>query len=114
MTAQLNLNNLGAFVGNDPDLIRQMLAAYLRFLPKSVEGIRAALEARKCPELLVELHQLKPNLENIKITLSTGSFDELYNDIKTNGLNSSNHQMVLEVIYKSERAINLIKDELRK
>jgi hypothetical protein len=114
MTVHLNLNKLSAFVGDDPDLIKQMLGAYLRFLPKSVEGIRAALESRRCQELLVELHQLKPNLENIKITLSVGSFDELYDDIKTNGLNSSNHQMVLEIIYKSERVISLIKNELRR
>ena len=114
MTTQLNLNILSSFVGNDPDLMRQMLSAYLRFLPKSVEGLRTALEIHSAPVLLSELHQLKPNLENIRVSLSNGSIEELYQDIKTNGITSINQQMVLEIIYKTEYIINLIKDELRK
>jgi hypothetical protein len=114
MTTQINLNTLSSFVGNDPELMRQMLAAYLRFLPKSIEEIRNALAIHSASVLMRELHQLKPSLENIKVSLSNGSFDDLYNDIKINGITTANQQMVLEIIYKTEYIINLIKDELRK
>lgn len=114
MTTQINLNTLRSFVGNNPELIKEMLEAYIRFLPKSINAIKNALEIQSATSLLKELHQLKPNLENVGICLSDGSFNELYRDIQIRGITSDNRHLVLEVIQKTEDIIMLINDELKK
>jgi hypothetical protein len=114
MTTQLNLNTLRSFVGNDPELVEDILGAYIRFLPKSINAIKNALEIQSASALLKELHQLKPNLENVGVCLSDGSFNDLYRDVQISGITSDNQHLVLEVIQKTEDIIKLINDELKK
>jgi hypothetical protein len=53
----------------------------------------------------MELHQLKPNLENIKINPIGCSFNELSNQIKINGVNDSVDQIIDQLIDRTNKAL---------
>jgi hypothetical protein len=99
-------------VGGEESLLVNVLEAYTDFLPGSLTKLQEVAEQRNGDLVRAELHQLKPNLENIKIHPVGCSFNELSNQIKINGVNESVALIILQLIEKSNKALDWIKDFL--
>lgn len=112
MSMTIDLNNLRRFVGHDPSLVRQMVLAYLRFLPENIQNIKLALLNKDNETLLREIHQLKPNLMNIGVQLESLTFEELYQKLKAEGITPINEQLLCEAVHITERTIGLLQQEL--
>lgn len=112
MSFNLDLSNLKRFVGDDPDLVRQMLLAYLKFLPSNIHNIKSAMGINDLEAVLHEIHQLKPNLMNIGVQLGSITFEDLYQKLKLEGINELNKQLLIEAVEVTEKTIQLLELEL--
>lgn len=112
MSFNLDLSNLKRFVGDDPDLVRQMLLAYLKFLPSNIHNIKSAMGINDHEAVLREIHQLKPNLMNIGVQLGSITFEDLYQKLKLEGINELNKQLLIEAVEVTEKTIQLLELEL--
>jgi len=86
---EVDLTILRDYVGGEENLLINVLEAYTDFLPGSLTKLQEGMDQRNGDLVRVELHQLKPNLENIKIHPVGCSFNDLSNQIKINGINES-------------------------
>ena len=112
MSFNLDLSNLKRFVGDDPELVRQMLLAYTKFLPGNIENIKSAIINNDNEAVLHEIHQLKPNLMNIGVQLGSITFEDLYQKLKLEGINELNKQLLIEAVEVTEKTIQLLELEL--
>ena len=109
---EVDLTILRDYVGGEESLLVNVLEAYTDFLPGSLIKLQEVAEQRNGDLVRAELHQLKPNLENIKIHPVGCSFNELSNQIKINGVNESVALIIIQLIEKSNKALDWIKDFL--
>jgi PAS domain S-box-containing protein len=106
---EVDLTVLRDYVGGEENLLRNVLEAYTDFLPGSLVKLQEGVDQRNGDLVRAELHQLKPNLENIKIQPVGCSFNELSNQIKINGINESVAQIVFQLIEKSNKSLDWIR-----
>jgi CheY-like chemotaxis protein len=106
---EVDLTILKDYVGGEENLLRNVLEAYTDFLPGSLIKLQQGIDQRNGDLVRAELHQLKPNLENIKIQPEGSSFNELSNQIKIDGINESVAQIVFQLIEKSNKSLDWIR-----
>lgn len=99
------------YVGNDESLLINVLEAYISFLPQSLVRLEKALENKDVDALRTELHQLRPNLENLKMTPTKCSFNDLSQRLKTIGIDDTSIIYIKDVIETGEQAIAQITEK---
>ena len=97
-TNEADLSKLREYVGGDEELLRSVIEAYLEFLPASIEKLEKALMDKDADILRTELHQIKPNFENVRLGPINSSFNELSNLIKLKGLDETNVSTVKQLV----------------
>jgi PAS domain S-box-containing protein len=102
---EIDLSVLRDYVGGEESLLINVLEAYRSFLPDSLSKLKAFADQKNGDLVRMELHQLKPNLENIKINPTGCSFNELSNQIKINGINDSVAQIIDQLIERTNKAL---------
>lgn len=105
---EVDLTILRDYVGGEESLLLNVLEAYTSFLPGSLVKLKEGADLKDGDLVRIELHQLKPNLENIKIQPVGCSFNDLSNQIKINGINDSVAQTIDSLIEKSNKALEWI------
>jgi CheY-like chemotaxis protein len=106
---EIDLSVLRDYVGGEESLLINVLEAYRSFLPDSLSKLKDFADQKNGDLVRMELHQLKPNLENIKIHPIGCSFNELSNQIKINGINDSVAQIIDQLIERTNKALLWIK-----
>jgi two-component system, sensor histidine kinase len=109
---EVDLTILRDYVGGDESLLLNVLEAYTTFLPSSLAKLKEGINQKDGDAVRTELHQIKPNLENIKIQPIGGSFNDLSNQIKINGITDSVAQTINLLIERSNRALEWISNFL--
>lgn len=107
----IDVSILKDYVGNDESLLINVLEAYISFLPQSLERLKIALSTSDVDALRTELHQLRPNLENLKLSPTMCTFNDLSNRLKTIGVDETPVLYLQDVIETGEIAIHQIKDK---
>ncbi|WP_148096735.1 response regulator, partial [Aphanothece sacrum] len=107
----IDVSILKDYVGNDESLLINVLEAYISFLPQSLERLKIALSTSDVDALRTELHQLRPNLENLKLSPTMCTFNDLSNRLKTIGVDETSVLYLQDVIETGEIAIHQIKDK---
>lgn len=107
----IDVSMLLDYVGNDESLLINVLEAYISFLPQSLVRLEKALENKDVDALRTELHQLRPNLENLKMTPTKCSFNDLSQRLKTIGIDDTSIIYIKDVIETGEQAIAQITEK---
>lgn len=102
---EIDLSVLSDYVGGEESLLINVLEAYRSYLPDSLSKLKVFADQKNGDLVRMELHQLKPNLENIKINPTGCSFNELSNQIKINGINDSVAQTIDQLIDRTNKAL---------
>ena len=105
---EVDLSTLRDYVGGDEALLVNVLEAYTSFLPGSLAKLKEYSDQQNGDLVRVELHQLKPNLENIKIQPVGCTFNDLSNQIKIHGVNDSVQLTINQLIEKTNKALHWI------
>ena len=105
---EVDLTILRDYVGGEESLLINVLEAYTSFLPESLAKLKEGVDLKDGDLVRIELHQIKPNLENIKIQPVGCSFNDLSNQIKINGINDSVAQTIDQLIEKTNKALEWI------
>ncbi|MFM2000499.1 MAG: hypothetical protein RL204_2446, partial [Bacteroidota bacterium] len=105
---EVDLTILRDYVGGEESLLINVLEAYTSFLPGSLVKLKEGVDLKDGDLVRIELHQIKPNLENIKIQPIGCSFNDLSNQIKINGINDSVSQTIHQLIEKTNKALEWI------
>ncbi|MFZ4784287.1 MAG: response regulator [Flavobacteriales bacterium] len=111
---EADLTKLREYVGGDEELLRSVIEAYLEFLPESINKLEKALLQNDPDALCNELHQIKPNYENVRIGPVNSTFNELSNLIKLKGLDEANIQTVKQLIIQGHTLLEHFKSYLKK
>lgn len=109
---QADLSKLREYVGGDDELLRSVVEAYLEFLPSSIDKLEKALLNKDADVVRTELHQLKPNYENVRLGPVNSSFNELSNLIKLKGLDETNTQVINHLIEQGHNLLEQLKEYL--
>jgi two-component system, sensor histidine kinase len=99
------------YVGNEESLLINVLEAYISFLPQSIERLNKAIANKDVDAVRTELHQLRPNLENLKLYPTKCTYNDLSNRLKTVGLDETTMLYVEDVLKTGEKAINQIREK---
>jgi PAS domain S-box-containing protein len=110
---EADLTKLREYVGGDEELLRSVIEAYLEFLPASINKLEKALLQNDPDALRNELHQIKPNYENVRIGPVNSTFNELSNFIKLKGLDEANIQTVKQLIVQGHTLLEHFKSYLK-
>lgn len=105
---EVDLTTLRDYVGGEESLLINVLEAYTSFLPGSLTKLKEGVDLKNGDLVRIELHQIKPNLENIKIQPVGCSFNDLSNQIKINGISDSVAQTIHQLIEKTNKALEWI------
>lgn len=105
---EIDLTVLRDYVGGEENLLINVLEAYTAFLPGSLAKLKEGADQKNGDLVRIELHQLKPNLENIKIQPNGCSFNELSNLIKIHGINDSVALIIEQLIERTNKALDWI------
>jgi PAS domain S-box-containing protein len=99
------------YVGNEESLLINVLEAYISFLPRSIERLNKAIANKDVDAVRTELHQLRPNLENLKLYPTKCTYNDLSNRLKTVGLDETTMIYLEDVLKTGEKAINQIREK---
>lgn len=108
---KLDFSKLMEYVGDNKELLLNVLVAYQSFLPLSIERLEKAVLTKNIEDIRIELHQIRPNLENLKLSPTRCSFNELSSMLKTNGVSEEASQHLQDILHIAKTALILIQSE---
>ncbi|MFY8138464.1 MAG: hypothetical protein ACOVMR_10180, partial [Flavobacteriales bacterium] len=88
-----------------------VLEAYISFLPQSIERLNKAVASKDVDSIRTELHQLRPNLENLRLYPTKCTYNDLSNRLKTTGLDDTTMLYIEDVLKTGEKAIIQIREK---
>ncbi len=102
---ELDLSMLKQYVGNDVNVLKEVVGGYLEHLPPQLNRLELALVGADVLALRHELHQLKASMEIIGVRPEGLSFAGISNELKTEGLSPLAKAAIDTVIVKGKEAI---------
>ena len=102
---ELDLSMLKQYVGNDSNVLKEVVSGYLEHLPPQLDRLELALVGADVLALRHELHQLKASMEIIGVRPEGLSFAGISNELKTEGLSPLAKAAIQTVIVKGKQAI---------
>jgi CheY-like chemotaxis protein len=101
---ELNLSMLKQYVGNDTNVLKDVVIGYLQHLPPQLDRLELALVGADIIALRHELHQLKASMEIIGVRPDGLSFAGISNELKTEGLSDIAKAAIASVVKKGKQA----------
>jgi len=102
---ELDLSMLKQYVGNDVNVLKDVVSGYLEHLPPQLDRLELALVGSDVPALRHELHQLKASMEIIGVRPEGLSFAGISNELKSEGLSTLAKSAISSVITKGKQAV---------
>jgi PAS domain S-box-containing protein len=102
---ELDLSMLKQYVGNDINVLKDVVNGYLEHLPPQLDRLELALVGSDVTALRHELHQLKASMEIIGVRPEGLSFAGISNELKSEGLSAIAKSAIASVIAKGKEAI---------
>ena len=102
---ELDLSMLKQYVGNDVNVLKDVVSGYLEHLPPQLDRLELALVGSDVLALRHELHQLKASMEIIGVRPEGLSFAGISNELKSEGLSTLSKAAISSVITKGKQAI---------
>ena len=102
---ELDLSMLKQYVGNDINVLKDVVSGYLQHLPPQLDRLELALVGSDIIALRHELHQLKASMEIIGVRPEELSFAGISNELKTEGLSPLAKSAIHSVIIKGKQAV---------
>jgi PAS domain S-box-containing protein len=102
---ELDLSMLKQYVGNDVNVLKDVVSGYLEHLPPQLDRLELALVGSDVLALRHELHQLKASMEIIGVRPEGLSFAGISNELKSEGLSTHAKDAISSVIAKGKQAI---------
>lgn len=109
---KLDLSRLKEYVDNRPELLLSVLQAYHSFLPGSIDRLEDAIKLENIEAIRSEIHQIRPNLENLKVHPTRISFAELSSKLKVYGMTLEVRQELNDIVHASKIVLILIEEEI--
>ena len=101
----LDLSMLKQYVGNDVNVLKDVVSGYLVHLPPQLDRLELALVGSDVLALRHELHQLKASMEIIGVRPNGLSFAGISTELKTEGLSTLAKAAITSVITQGKLAI---------
>jgi len=102
---ELDLSVLKQYVGNDIQVLKDVVSGYLEHLPPQLDRLELALVGSDVMALRHELHQLKASMEIIGVRPDGLSFAGISNELKSEGLSDLAKTAINSVFTKGKHAI---------
>jgi CheY-like chemotaxis protein len=102
---ELDLSMLKQYVGNDVNVLKDVVSGYLEHLPPQLDRLELALVGLDVLALRHELHQLKASMEIIGVRPEGLSFAGISNELKSEGLSTLAKDAISSVIAKGKQAV---------
>jgi CheY-like chemotaxis protein len=102
---ELDLSMLKQYVGNDFNVLKDVVSGYLEHLPPQLDRLELALVGSDVSALRHELHQLKASMEIIGVRPEGLSFAGISNELKSEGLSNLAKSAIASVIKNGKQAI---------
>jgi CheY-like chemotaxis protein len=102
---ELDLSMLKQYVGDDIQVLKDVVSGYLTHLPPQLDRLELALVGSDVLALRHELHQLKASMEIIGVRPDGLSFAAISNELKSDGLSDLVKTAINSVITKGKGAI---------
>ena len=102
---ELDLSMLKQYVGNDINVLKDVVSGYLEHLPPQLDRLELALVGSDVLALRHELHQLKASMEIIGVRPEGLSFAGISNELKSEGLSPLAISAINSVITNGKQAI---------
>jgi PAS domain S-box-containing protein len=102
---ELDLSMLKQYVGDDIQVLKDVVSGYLTHLPPQLDRLELALVGSDVLALRHELHQLKASMEIIGVRPDGLSFAAISNELKSDGLSDLVKTAINSVITKGKDAI---------
>jgi PAS domain S-box-containing protein len=102
---ELDLSMLKQYVGNDVNVLKDVVSGYLEHLPPQLDRLELALVGSDLLALRHELHQLKASMEIIGVRPEGLSFAGISNELKSEGLSTLAKDAISSVIAKGKQAV---------
>ena len=107
---QLDLTVLKQYVGDNEEMLNQVIGGYLLHLPPQMNRLEKAILEEDVAALRHELHQLKATLEIIGVRPSPLSFQEVSNHLKSEGVTLEARETILDLLKQGRAAIQALHD----
>lgn len=107
---QLDLSVLRQYVGENEEMLNQVIAGYLQHLPPQMERLEKAVVEEDVACLRHELHQLKATMEIIGIRPKPLGFQEISTDLKEAGVTDQAKESILYLLKQGQAAIQALRD----
>ncbi|MBM3447611.1 MAG: response regulator [Bacteroidetes bacterium] len=108
--AKLDLTVLRQYVGDNEEMLNQVIGGYLLHLPPQMERLEKAILEEDVLALRHELHQLKATMEIIGVRPNPLSFQDLSVHLKGDGVTSNVKESVLNLLKQGRAAIQALRD----
>lgn len=102
---ELDLSMLKQYVGNDVNVLKDVVSGYLEHLPPQLDRLELALVGSDVMALRHELHQLKASMEIIGVRPVGLSFAGISNELKSEGLSPIAKSAINSLIINGKQAI---------
>lgn len=102
---ELDLSMLKQYVGDDIQVLNDVVSGYLTHLPPQLDRLELALVGSDVLALRRELHQLRASMEIIGVRPDELSFAAISNELKSDGLSDLVKTAINSVITKGKDAI---------
>jgi HPt (histidine-containing phosphotransfer) domain-containing protein len=102
---ELDLSMLKQYVGNDINILKDVVSGYLEHLPPQLDRLELALVGSDVSALRHELHQLKASMEIIGVRPEGLSFAGISNELKSEGLSPLATSAINSLITNGKQAI---------
>ena len=106
---ELDLSMLKQYVGNDFNVLKDVVSGYLEHLPPQLDRLELALVGSDITALRHELHQLKASMEIIGVRPEGLSFAGISNELKSEGLSLLAISAIKSVINNGKKAITSLR-----
>lgn len=107
---QLDLTVLRQYVGDNEEMLNQVIGGYLTHLPPQMERLEKAILEEDVLALRHELHQLKATMEIIGVQPSPLGFQEISIQLKGDGVTTQVRESVLNLLKQGRAAIQALRD----
>lgn len=107
--SELDLSMLKQYVGNDANVLKDVVRGYLEHLPPQLDRLELALVGSDVLALRHELHQLKASMEIIGVRPEGLSFAGISNELKSDGLSTLAKSAISSVITKGKQAVTSLR-----
>lgn len=109
---ELDLSMLKQYVGNDTEVLKEVVNGYLEHLPPQLDRLELALIGADVSALRHEIHQLKASLEIIGVRPDGLSFAGISNELKAEGLSPLAESAIASVVSKGKNVIVFLRKSI--